>query len=107
MAQTAKVSSTDSVMLLDAPWNALYGYPLSVTTHVPSNLTKGSTSGTCSAMIFGDFAQLMIGFFSAADVLVDPYTNGSKGAVRIIVHQDMDVAVRHAQSFAAVLDLTT
>ena len=107
MAQTAKVSSTDSVMLLDAPWNALYGYPLSVTTHVPSDLTKGSTSGTCSAMIFGDFAQLMIGFFSAADVLVDPYTNGSKGAVRIIVHQDMDVAVRHAQSFAAVLDLTT
>lgn len=107
MAQTAKVSSTDSVMLLDAPWNSLYGYPLAVTTHVPSDLTKGTASGVCSAMIFGDFAQLMIGFFSAADVLVDPYTGGAAGTVRLIVHQDMDLAVRHAQSFAAVLDYTT
>ena len=107
MAGTAKVSSSDSVMLLDAPWTELYGYPLGVTTHVPSDLTKGSTSGTCSAMIFGDFAQLIIGFWSAPDVLVNPYTDSAQGNIRIVVHQDVDVAVRHAQSFAACLDITT
>ena len=107
LAGTAKVGSSDSVMVLDAPWNELYGYPMCITTHVPSDLTKGSTSGTCSAMIFGDFAQMMIGFWSATDVLVDPYTGGPQGYIRILVHQDLDVAIRHAQSFAACLDYTT
>ena len=107
LAQTAKVSSSDSVMVLDAPWDALYGYPLAVTNHVPSDLTKGSTSGTCAAMVFGDFSQLIMAFWSAPDVLVDPYTGGSAGNTRIIVHQDLDVGVRHAQSFAACLDYTT
>ena len=83
------------------------GDPMGVTTHVPFDLTKGSTSGTCSAMIFGDFSQLMMGFWSSPDVLVDPYTGGSAGNTRVIVLQDVDVAVRHAQSFAACLDYTT
>ena len=107
MASTAKVGSSDSVMILDAPWNELYGYPMAITNHVPSDLTKGSTSGTCSAMIYGDFAQLIMAFWSSPDVLVDPYTGGSAGNTRIIVHQDLDVGVRHAQSFAACLDFTT
>ena len=104
LASTAKVASTDSVMLLDAPWNSLYGYNMAVTNNVPSDLTKGSGTGL-SAMIYGDFSQLMIGFFSTPDVLIDPYTGGSSGAVRIRVIQEVDVAVRHAQSFAACLDI--
>jgi HK97 family phage major capsid protein len=104
MASTSKVASTDSVMLLDAPWDSLYGYKLAVTNNVPSDLTKG-TLDPASAMIFGDFSQLMMGFFSTPDVLVDPYTAGSTGAVRIRVMQEMDIAVRHAQSFAACLDI--
>ena len=107
LASTAKVSSTDSHMILGDPWNALYGYPLAVTTNVPSDLTKGSTSGSCSAMIFGDFSQLILGMWNTPDVLVDPYTNGNKGTVRIVVLQEIDLAVRHAQSFAACLDYTT
>ncbi len=108
----AKLSSTakgsgDSVMIMEAPWDRLYGYPLGITTHVPSDLTKGSTSGTCSAIIFGDFSQLMLAFWSSPDVLVDPYTGGSAGNTRVIVLQDVDVAVRHAQSFSACLDYTT
>ena len=104
LASTSKVASTDSVMLLDAPWNSLYGYNLAVTNNVPSDLTKGTLT-TASAMIFGDFSQLMIGLFSTPDVLIDPYTAGSSGAVRIRVMQEIDVAVRHAQSFAACLDI--
>ena len=107
LASTAKVGSSDSVMILNAPWNELYGYPFAVTNHVPSDLTKGSTSGTCSAIIFGDFSQLIMAFWSNPDVLVDPYTGGSAGNTRIIVHQDIDVGVRHAQSFSAMLDATT
>lgn len=104
MASTSKVASTDSIMLLEAPYNNVYGYNLAVTNNVPSDLTKGTLT-TASALIFGDFSQLMMGFFSTPDILIDPYTGGSSGAVRIRVMQEMDIAVRHAQSFAACLDI--
>ena len=43
----------------------------------------------------------------APDVIVDPYTSSSSGTVRIVVMNEIDLAVRHAQSFAAVVDYTT
>lgn len=87
--------------------NTLLGYPVASTTLVPSDLTKGTSSGVCSAVIFGNFNDLMIGMFGGLDVLVDPYTGSSTGATRIAMYQDVDVAVRHAESFAAILDVTT
>jgi HK97 family phage major capsid protein/HK97 family phage prohead protease len=48
---------------------------------------------------FGDFSQAILGFFSGLDVLVDPYTGGTAGTVRIIAMQDVDFAVRHGESF--------
>ena len=104
LASTAKVASTDSQMILDAPWNNLYGYDMQVTNNVPSDLTKGSGTAL-SALIAGDFSNSMLGIFSTSDVLIDPYTGGSSGAVRIRVMQEVDFAVRHAQSFAACLDI--
>ena len=87
--------------------NSILGYGVASSTLVPGDLTKGASSGVCSAMIFGNFADLMIGMFGGLDVLVDPYTGSSTGATRIAMFQDVDVAVRHAESFAAILDITT
>jgi HK97 family phage major capsid protein/HK97 family phage prohead protease len=81
----------------------LNGYPAHVSNQVPSDLVKGSNS-TCSAIIFGNWSDLIIGEWGALDVLVDPYTGGLAGTNRIRVLQDVDAAVRHAQSFAAMLD---
>ena len=106
LSQTAKVGSTDSVTILDDPWASMYGYGMEVTSNVPSDLTKG-TGSALSALIFGDFSQLMIGLFSTADILIDPYTGGSAGTVRIRVMQEVDTAVRHAESFAAITDMIT
>ncbi len=39
--------------------------------------------------------------------MVDPYTGGTSGTVRVIALQDVDVAVRHAESFAAMKDALT
>lgn len=103
---TAKVSSTDSVMIMGETDNLL-GYQVWSTNNVPSTLTKGSTSGSCSAMIFGNFNDLIIGEWGGVDVLVDPYTGSSTGATRVTVFKDVDVAVRHAQSFSSVQDYTT
>jgi HK97 family phage major capsid protein len=85
------------------------GYQVGVTNAVPSNLDKGATTGVgvCSAIIFGNWADLIIGMWGGLDILVDPYTGGAAGTVRVIAHQDVDVAVRHAESFSAMLDALT
>ena len=74
------------------------------TTNSPDNLTKGTASGTCSALTFGNFNDLIIGEWGSLDISVDPYTNAAKGGTRIIGLYDVDVAVRHAESFAAIQD---
>jgi len=85
------------------------GYPLAVTNQVPSNLTKGSSSGVCSAVLMGDFSQTSVGFWgSGLEITVgeesDDFAKALTSVRGIITY---DVAVRHAESFAACLDITT
>jgi HK97 family phage major capsid protein len=51
-------------------------------------------------VLFGNFADCVVGMWSGLDVVVDPYTQSASGQVILTVHQDFDVAVRRAQSFA-------
>lgn len=88
----------------DAPLN---GYAAGVTNAVPSNLDKGTSADVCSAILFGNWADLIIGLWGGLDLTVDPYTNSTTGAVRVIALQDFDVAVRQAASFAAMKDALT
>ena len=85
----------------------LNGYRFEATNQISSTLTKGSSSGVCSAMFFGNFAELLVGYWGGLDVLVDPYTGGAAGTLRIRTLMDCDIAVRHAESFAVVSDYTT
>jgi HK97 family phage major capsid protein/HK97 family phage prohead protease len=85
------------------------GYPLYVTNQVPSNLTKGSSSGVCSAMLMGDFSQAMVGFWgNGLEITVgedsDDFSKALTSVRGIVTY---DVAVRHPESFAAILDITT
>jgi len=101
-----QASGVEGNFIMDAN-NTVLGYNVASSNLVPSDLTKGSSTGVCSALIFGNFSELMIGMFGGLDVLVDPYTGSAAGTTRISMFQDVDVAVRHAESFAAILDLTT
>jgi len=105
---TVRVASTDSVMIQENP-NELAGYPLASTNAVPSDLTKGTAAAVCSALIYGNFSDLLIGYWSGVDLLVNPYetTAYAKGRVLVRAMRDLDVQVRHAESFAAIKDLTT
>ena len=100
---TAKVSSTDSQMIMNDKVNLL-GYKVNSTKNMPDDLTKGSSS-TCSALLFGNFNDLIIGEWGNLDVTVDPYSLSTLGATRIASFYDIDIAVRHAESFAAIQDL--
>ena len=107
MRQTPRQTSGVEGNFILNDTNSVLGYNVASTTLVPSDLTKGTTSNSCSAVIFGNFNDLMIGMFGGLDVLVDPYSGSDKGATRIAMYQDVDVAVRHAESFAAIKDVTT
>ena len=61
----------------------------------------------CSAIAFGNWADLIVGMWGVLDLMVDPYSNSTSGTVRVVALQDVDVAVRHAESFSAMLDALT
>lgn len=107
LRRTVKVASTDSRMILDDQANSLFGYDIAQTNLVPSNLVEGTSGATLSAMIFGNFRDLIIGEWGVLDVLVNPYILDTIGAVRVRVFMDVDVAVRHPASFSAAQDMIT
>jgi HK97 family phage major capsid protein/HK97 family phage prohead protease len=81
------------------------GYPMYRSNQVSSALTKGSGTGL-SALIFGDFSQLVIGMWGALEVLPNPYGSGyNAGSVDIRAMQTCDIAIRHVESFAAITDI--
>lgn len=105
LLSTEKASTTGNFVWADN--NTLRGYRAEVSQQVPSNLTKGTSSGVCSAILFGNWADLIIGQWGSLDLMVDPYTGSTAGTVRVVALQDVDIAVRHAESFAAMKDALT
>ncbi|MFZ9066265.1 MAG: phage major capsid protein [bacterium] len=59
-----------------------------------------SNQATAGNLYFGNFADLLIGMWAGLDIIVDPYTASTSGTVRVVALQTVDVAVRHAVSFA-------
>jgi HK97 family phage major capsid protein len=105
--KTVEKASSTAQFLWEAGNTPLNGYRAEVTNAVPSNLVKGSSGAVCSAIIFGNFADLIIGMWGGLDLMVDPYTGGTAGTVRVITLQDVDIAVRRAESFSAMVDALT
>lgn len=81
--------------LLDTATKTMLGFPYHVTTNVPNH-----------ALFFGAWSQLVIGLWSGVDLTVDPYTNSTTGAVRIVALQDADIMCRNGQAFSYAANLT-
>jgi len=106
MRQTAKTTTDTASNFIMNDAAMLAGYSLASTQNVPSTLTKGSGTGL-SALIFGDWSQLFIAFWSELDILVNPYesTAYSKGNVQVRAMMTADVQIRQAAAFAALSDV--
>lgn len=105
----AKLRSTNKVsgepehgFIMMEPGN-LAGYPAVPTTALP---TVSATPDT-STIIFGAWSQLLIGYWTGVDILLNPYeaTAYAKGRVIVRAMRDVDVQVRHAASFAYAANL--
>lgn len=113
LKNTERVSSTGLFVWQDPanvspaePSTPLNGYRAFVTNQVASNLTKGTVS-TCSAIFFGNWEEGIVGIWSDLDILVDPYTGGTTGIVRMVAMAFADFQVRHPESFSVMKDATT
>lgn len=81
--------------LLKPETKSMLGFPYHVSMNVPNH-----------ALFFGAWAQLVIGLWSGVDLLVDPYTNSTSGATRIVALQDADIMCRHGEAFSYMAALT-
>ena len=87
--------------------NEVNGYPIFASNVVPSDLTKGTASKTCSAILFGDWSQLWIMSWGGLDIVVDPYTLKKSGAYEVTLNAYHDIFVRRKEAFAAIKDALT
>ncbi len=81
--------ATNTAQFVVEPGGTMNGY-----TAIVSN------QATAGNLYFGNFSDLLIGMFGGLDIVVDPYSNSTSGTVRVVALQSVDVAVRHAVSFA-------
>lgn len=107
LKSTQKFTGTNGMPVWDAGNTPINGYRCGVTNAVPSNLTKGTSVGVASAILFGNFSDLIIGMWGSLDLLVDPYTGSTAGTVRVVTLQDVDVAIRNVESFTTMVDALT
>ena len=86
MKQKAKDAGSGQFVMANGQVN---GYNMSVTNQMTAN-----------TVVFGNWADLIIGMWGGLDINVDTSTGSASGTVRVVCLQDVDIAVRHAQSFA-------
>ena len=73
-----------------AEGNSIYGYQAISTTTEMAN----------TEILFGDFSDFAVAYWGGIDVLVDPYTRGHAGLVRVIANAHCSGVVRRAGSFS-------
>jgi HK97 family phage major capsid protein len=110
LKKTPVVTGTDSQMIWDrqSPETPLNGYRTGVTTGVPSTLVKGTSGAVCSAIIFGNFEDLILAQWGGWDVkrVIDK-PNAIAGLITLVVTAFYDAVVQRAASFAAMKDALT
>ena len=81
------------------------GYGFKLTTQIPVNLTKGSSSD-CSEVYFGNWQELLIGEWGGLEIMASNETSDAfqKNQTWVRVIQEVDIAVRHAESFCLLND---
>lgn len=103
MKANPQVAGFPRYMMEDGRTN---GFAVEVSNAIPSNLTKGTGTGL-SAMIFGNFEEVLVPQWGGLDMIVDPLSQKGKGVVELCAIAYHDVCVRRPGCFAAIKDIKT
>jgi HK97 family phage major capsid protein len=107
LKQTPKQSSgvEGNFIINDSSPNVINGYRAEFTNAVSRTLTKGTSSGVCSAIFFGNFADYVIGYWGGLNLeLLRDSTNAKTGLHTLVANTYYDGGVRRPKSFSAMLD---
>lgn len=94
-------------MVSDAQLVNWMGFPYQMTTQIPITLTKGSSTN-CTEIYFANWPELLMGQWGGFELKVSQETSTAfeKDQTWIRVIQEVDVQVRHAESFCLISDAT-
>jgi len=104
LAKTVVAANTDTRMLWSGKLNEgeVAGYRAVATNQVSATLGGGAEQG----LIFGNWADVMIGNFGSMELVVDPYALKKQGMIEVTSFQLCDIALRHGQSFTKATGVT-
>ena len=101
--QLAKRDAGSGLFTWDADNSRVAGYQAYENSNVPSNLTKGSGTGL-SAIIFGDFSNVIIAQWGGLEILTDSYTQALTGTTRLVANTYTDIGIVQPKKFAVIKD---
>ena len=84
--------------------DTVLGHVAMVSTNVPADLSKGTTSGTLSAIICGAWAELVLAEFGTIEILADEFAQKRRGLVEITSFSMVDVAIPRPAAFNVCVD---
>ncbi|MCK5017951.1 MAG: phage major capsid protein [Candidatus Peribacteraceae bacterium] len=92
----------------DAKLKDLLGYGWLTTSQIPTNLTKGSSTAV-SEVYFANWVELLIGQWGGLEIMASKETSDAfaKNQTWVRIIQEVDIGVRHAESFCLVNDAAT
>jgi len=95
-----KLGGTDSAMIVENGMLADFGM-VGTTTQIPVDTAAGSGTGLDLDAVFAAIlADVLVGMWSGIDVVVDPYSRLANRQIAFSGIQDLDIAIRHPESFA-------
>ncbi len=96
MKAVRKIKDADEHVIPAA--ELFHGQRVESSTQVPNTI---GTGGNKSALIYGIWSELVIGYWSAVDILLNPYHPdvASNGGALLHAFLDTDVVVRHPEAF--------
>ena len=94
MGRVRKVKETGTDRVIPAS-EIFHQKPVTVSNQVASITTT-------EPLIYGNWSELVIGYWSGVDILLNPYHTdvASKGGVKLHAFLDADIAIRHEEAFS-------
>lgn len=83
--KTTTISGNKSDLRMLMEGNEVNGYPV-------------LTTGNCAGVAFGKWDELVIAQWGSLDIIIDPYTQAKKNAVRIVVNAFFDAKPRRTEA---------
>ena len=98
LKQTPKVAGGDNMIMAS---NFLNGYPAAVSQHIPGNIALGA-GANLSALIYGNFNDILIMYWGGLDILVDHYSSARTSTIWLHCSSFMNVKILQPGNFNVI-----